>query len=150
MRFGLKLRMKRKGIYNRRAKKTISIVLLLAFAFVFICATGIVNCPKSIFLDKVVSQSVIDPVVFPCHQTSEEGKPETQSDVCQCLEVSKAEDSSNQLEFVNLLRLSQAFIVLVPTLDLNSDSSVFQTNHHLSFVLQSHTQIHQKTIKLLI
>ncbi|MGV3666588.1 MAG: hypothetical protein ACO1NV_10670 [Leptospira bouyouniensis] len=103
-------------------------------------------------MSKIGAETISEGVSFPCHSDSEETNERTQetSNGCHCVEISKAEEITNHLQFGNLLRSSLQFIFLIPVQNLTSVISVFQTKKHLSLNLQTQSQIHQKTIKLLI
>lgn len=144
--------MKRKGKQIGCAKKNICAILFLSFSFVIFCSAGLLNCPKGFFWNHSISQGVAAGDSAPCHNFSD-GKTseDTESaDPCQCMEISKTEESSQTLEFANLLRISLQTIFLIPKFELKAVGFVFQTYQRPPFVLKINSQIHQKTIKLLI
>lgn len=146
---GLKGVMRRSGKLNQKTNRAKSALFLFSFSFLIFCSAGLINCPKGFSWNHSNTQEEIaERDLAPCHQVADEGTES--SNPCQCMEISKTEDTSQFLAFANLLRISLQTVFLIPTFELNAVSFVIQTNQHLSITLHSHSLIHQKTIKLLI
>ncbi|MCW7492613.1 hypothetical protein ND861_09235 [Leptospira sp. 2 VSF19] len=138
---------------QNKQKKIVSASVLTSFAFVLVCTAGFFQCPKLGILPGNSESTASQDFAMPCHAESkgaEDPENSTNGNSCQCNEVSKSEDSSFQIEFSKLVRISIQKLYLPLHLELPIAKLLFETNRNNNDISQSNSQVLQKTVKLLI